>query len=176
MVKRFQSIDDERRRYQLPLAFRKRQQEDDDPRQTSSAITDQHQMYGRDEEKDKIVEFPTKHASSIDRLSVYPVVGMGGLGKTTLFLCLTFPNPRYHLKMVSEPGSDPGTCGLWAHHASAKQRRQKPPPLYSLRHEETHQGDLLQNCGLSRMVRRSQTKKSQGRHHSGHSTDRQQQW
>ncbi|QHO40115.1 hypothetical protein S83_014471 [Arachis hypogaea] len=84
MVKRFQSIDDERRRYQLPLAFRKRQQEDDDPRQTSSAITDQHQMYGRDEEKDKIVEFLTKHASSIDRLSVYPVVGMGGLGKTTL--------------------------------------------------------------------------------------------
>ncbi|XP_057759182.1 putative disease resistance protein RGA1 [Arachis stenosperma] len=84
MVKRFQRIDDDRRRFQLPLGFRQRQQEDDDLRQTTSAITDQHQMYGRDEERDKIVGFLTDHASSTDGLSVYPVVGMGGLGKTTL--------------------------------------------------------------------------------------------
>jgi len=35
-----------------------------------------------------------------------------------------------------------------------RQGRQKPPPLYSLRNEETYQGDLLQNRGLSRMVGR----------------------
>ncbi|QHO09272.1 uncharacterized protein DS421_14g479840 [Arachis hypogaea] len=58
---------------------------------------------------------------------------------------------------------------------TVRQRRQKPPPLYALRNEETHQGDLLQNRGLSRMVGRSQTKKSQGHQHSGHSADRQQQ-
>nr|GEW63936.1 hypothetical protein [Tanacetum cinerariifolium] len=30
--------------------------------------------------------------------------------------------------MVSEPGSDPGTCGLWAHHASAA------PQLNDIKH------------------------------------------
>ncbi|QHN80878.1 hypothetical protein HN51_057776 [Arachis hypogaea] len=42
MVKRFQRIDDDRRRFQLPLGVRQRQQEDDDLRLTGS-----HQMYGR---------------------------------------------------------------------------------------------------------------------------------
>ncbi|XP_057755442.1 putative disease resistance protein RGA4 [Arachis stenosperma] len=46
MVKRFQRIDDDRRRFQLPLGVRQRQQEDDDLRLTGSAIPE-HQMYGR---------------------------------------------------------------------------------------------------------------------------------
>ncbi|KAL4274902.1 hypothetical protein AHAS_Ahas20G0053600 [Arachis hypogaea] len=41
MVKRFQRIDDDRRRFQLPLGVRQRQQEDDDLRLTGS-----HQIYG----------------------------------------------------------------------------------------------------------------------------------
>jgi len=37
---------------------------------------------------------------------------------------------------------------------TTRQGRQKPPPLYSLRNEETNQGELLQNRRLSRMVGR----------------------
>ncbi|KAF3449376.1 hypothetical protein FNV43_RR10104 [Rhamnella rubrinervis] len=55
-----------------------------DIRQTSS-IVDQQNVYGREEDKDRIVEFLVDCNSSNCRdLSVYPIVGMGGMGKTTL--------------------------------------------------------------------------------------------
>ena len=54
-----------------------------DWRQTTSIIS-QPQVYGRDEDKDKIVNFLVGKASGNEDLSVYPIVGLGGLGKTTL--------------------------------------------------------------------------------------------
>ncbi|KAJ1397017.1 Virus X resistance protein-like, coiled-coil domain [Sesbania bispinosa] len=54
-----------------------------DWRQTTSIIT-QPQIYGRDKDKDQIVDFLVGHASDSEDLSVYPIVGLGGLGKTTL--------------------------------------------------------------------------------------------
>ncbi|XP_027329676.1 putative disease resistance protein RGA1 [Abrus precatorius] len=52
-------------------------------RQTSSII-DQPQVYGRNTYKEKIVEFLLAQAQGSDFLSVYPIVGLGGIGKTTL--------------------------------------------------------------------------------------------
>ncbi|KAK7380653.1 hypothetical protein VNO78_33168 [Psophocarpus tetragonolobus] len=54
-----------------------------DWRETTSFITEP-QVYGREEDVNKIVEFLVGDASHFDDLSVYPIVGLGGLGKTTL--------------------------------------------------------------------------------------------
>nr|AHG28983.1 NBS-LRR protein [Cicer arietinum] len=52
-------------------------------RQTSSIIAEP-KVYGRENDKDKIVEFLLTQARDSDFLSVYPIVGLGGVGKTTL--------------------------------------------------------------------------------------------
>ncbi|KEH40164.1 putative P-loop containing nucleoside triphosphate hydrolase, leucine-rich repeat domain, L [Medicago truncatula] len=52
-------------------------------RQTSSFIAEP-KMFGREDDKEKIVEFLLTQAKDSDFLSVYPIVGLGGVGKTTL--------------------------------------------------------------------------------------------
>ncbi|GAU39497.1 hypothetical protein TSUD_279180 [Trifolium subterraneum] len=52
-------------------------------RQTSSIIAEP-KVYGREDDKEKIVEFLLNQARDSNSLSVYPVVGLGGVGKTTL--------------------------------------------------------------------------------------------
>ncbi|MED6162553.1 hypothetical protein PIB30_071574 [Stylosanthes scabra] len=54
-----------------------------DWRQTTSLIT-QPQVYGREKERDNIIDFLVGDASNSLDLSVYPILGVGGLGKTTL--------------------------------------------------------------------------------------------
>ncbi|KAL4355625.1 hypothetical protein AHAS_Ahas09G0005400 [Arachis hypogaea] len=55
----------------------------DEWRQTSSTIA-LPQVYGRDEDKKQVVEFLLSPSRMSEFLSVYPIVGLGGLGKTTL--------------------------------------------------------------------------------------------
>jgi structure-specific endonuclease subunit SLX1 len=52
-------------------------------RQTSSFIAEP-KVYGRDDDKQEIVEFLLTQAMDCEFLSVYPIVGLGGVGKTTL--------------------------------------------------------------------------------------------
>ncbi|KAH0645651.1 hypothetical protein KY284_033535 [Solanum tuberosum] len=52
-------------------------------RETGSVLTEP-QVYGRDKEEDEIVKILINNVSDAQHLSVLPIVGMGGLGKTTL--------------------------------------------------------------------------------------------
>ncbi|MED6114334.1 hypothetical protein PIB30_079263 [Stylosanthes scabra] len=86
ITKRFHEIDEEKREFELRCAdVVGRQQEDDQWRQTTSVRTEQ-EIYGRDQDRDQILEFIQRHAGNngIDEMSVYPIVGVGGVGKTTL--------------------------------------------------------------------------------------------
>jgi len=80
---RLNEIAEERSKFHLTEIVREKKSEVLDWRQTTSIIS-QPQVYGRDKDKDKIVDFLVDDASGSEDLSVYPIVGLGGLGKTTL--------------------------------------------------------------------------------------------
>ncbi|RHN56515.1 putative P-loop containing nucleoside triphosphate hydrolase, leucine-rich repeat domain, L [Medicago truncatula] len=63
--------------------FRERSIEVAEWRQTSSIIAEP-KVFGREDDKEKIIEFLLTQARDSDFLSVYPIVGLGGVGKTTL--------------------------------------------------------------------------------------------
>ncbi|KAL9328441.1 hypothetical protein ACSQ67_003444 [Phaseolus vulgaris] len=86
ITQRFHDINEERSMFELHDGVTQKQavdDEDDDWRQTSSVITEPI-FCGRDKDRKKIVKFLLEDASKSEDLSIYPIVGMGGLGKTTL--------------------------------------------------------------------------------------------
>ncbi|KAG5592460.1 hypothetical protein H5410_042974 [Solanum commersonii] len=54
------------------------------PSITEGFVLTEPQVYGRDKEEDEIVKILINNVSAAQELSVLPIVGMGGLGKTTL--------------------------------------------------------------------------------------------
>ncbi|RDX62832.1 putative disease resistance protein RGA3, partial [Mucuna pruriens] len=84
ITQKFHNIHEERLMFELRAGVTEiHGKEDDEWRQTSSVITEPI-VYGRDEDREQIVKFLLEHASKTEDLSIYPILGMGGLGKTTL--------------------------------------------------------------------------------------------
>ncbi|XLR42871.1 hypothetical protein S83_027531 [Arachis hypogaea] len=83
IIGRLDRIAQARSNFDLRQGLRERPSELVEWRQTSSTIA-VPQVYGRDEDKGRVVEFLLSSSRSSEFLSVYPIVGLGGLGKTTL--------------------------------------------------------------------------------------------
>ncbi|XP_015865627.3 putative disease resistance protein RGA3 [Ziziphus jujuba] len=80
---RLDEIANERVKFHLQEVVVDRRTRIREMRQTSSIIT-QPQVYGREEDKERIVEFLVESACGSKNVSIYPIVGLGGIGKTTL--------------------------------------------------------------------------------------------
>ncbi|KAI9071513.1 hypothetical protein K1719_046521 [Acacia pycnantha] len=80
---RLDEIAGERSNFHLHPTVHERRNQVMEWRQTTSIIT-QPKFYGREVDKEKIVNFLVGDASNLEDVSVYPIIGIGGLGKTTL--------------------------------------------------------------------------------------------
>ncbi|XP_024028646.1 putative disease resistance protein RGA3 [Morus notabilis] len=81
---RLDQIANERMKFHLREVVGERQgQAIRERRETSSFITQQH-VYGREEDKEKVIGFLVDDARNCENISIYPIVGLGGMGKTTL--------------------------------------------------------------------------------------------
>ncbi|KEH26352.1 NB-ARC domain disease resistance protein [Medicago truncatula] len=84
VAKKIDVIAEERIKFGLQaVVMEDRQRGDDKWRQTNSVITEP-KVYGRDRDREQVVEFLLSHAVDSEELSVYSIVGVGGQGKTTL--------------------------------------------------------------------------------------------
>ncbi|KAL7219143.1 hypothetical protein ACSBR2_012256 [Camellia fascicularis] len=82
-IENLNAIAEERMKFHLREVVVEKRVELAERRETSSALT-QPQLYGREEDKEKIVKMLVENICDCQDVSVYPIIGMGGLGKTTL--------------------------------------------------------------------------------------------
>ncbi|XP_042037705.1 putative disease resistance protein RGA1 [Salvia splendens] len=55
-----------------------------DSRETASLLNESDKIHGREKDKDKIVKILVNDSKDKQQMSVLPIIGVGGLGKTTL--------------------------------------------------------------------------------------------
>ncbi|XP_045786485.1 disease resistance protein RGA2-like [Trifolium pratense] len=85
ITRRFDQITESKNKFLLreSVRVRERPTEVDEWRQTSSLVVEP-KVYGREDDKEKIVKFLLAQVRDSEFLSVYAIVGLGGVGKTTL--------------------------------------------------------------------------------------------
>ncbi|KAM6576125.1 hypothetical protein CsatB_027962 [Cannabis sativa] len=85
---RLDHIGNERMNFHLrEVDVRERRNQIRESRRTGSVITQPH-VYGRDEDKERVVGFLLNDAINCNDTSVFCIVGLGGIGKTTLAQCV----------------------------------------------------------------------------------------
>ncbi|RHN55113.1 putative P-loop containing nucleoside triphosphate hydrolase [Medicago truncatula] len=92
---RLNEIAEERSKFHLIEMVKEKRDGVIDWRQTTSIIS-QPQVFGRDGDRDKMVDILVNGASGFEDLSVYPIVGLGGLGKTTLAQLIFNHESKWH--------------------------------------------------------------------------------
>ncbi|KAM3322430.1 putative disease resistance protein RGA4 [Capsicum chacoense] len=80
ITEKLDAIDEERRKFPLDERIVERQT----ARRETGFVLTEREVYGRDKEKDEIVKILINNVNYAQELSVLPILGMGGLGKTTL--------------------------------------------------------------------------------------------
>ncbi|KAK4487503.1 hypothetical protein RD792_005854 [Penstemon davidsonii] len=84
VTKELNTIAIERAQYHLHEMTVDRQIKVSSIRETCSILDESHPVYGRGKEREKIVDILVNQTKECRELSILPIIGIGGLGKTTL--------------------------------------------------------------------------------------------
>ncbi|KAL8474288.1 hypothetical protein ACS0TY_030933 [Phlomoides rotata] len=83
-VEKLDALAEDRHRFHLQEIVVRQPTQVDWRCETGSILNEPDHVYGRDEEKERIVDILVKEVKDCESLSVLPIIGVGGLGKTTL--------------------------------------------------------------------------------------------